>query len=117
VTIVEEMVTKGSFASRGSERREWLKCGQTRTGTTHLMVCLSLVCHCPGVRPLFVKFWLGETKVLLEEGTLLDELNRSDRFGNQLDRFGLFVQRNLSDRFQNHSDRFGGSMVTVDTVF
>jgi hypothetical protein len=32
VTIVEEMVTRESFASRGSVKREWLRSGLTRTG-------------------------------------------------------------------------------------
>jgi hypothetical protein len=50
--------------------------------------------------------------VLWVEGTLLDELNWSDRFGNRLDRFGLFVQRNRSDRFHNRLDWFVGSRVT-----
>jgi hypothetical protein len=50
VGIVVEMVTRMSFASRGSMRREWLRSGLIRTSTTLLMVCLSLVCHCPGVR-------------------------------------------------------------------
>jgi hypothetical protein len=34
----------------------------------------------PGVRPLFAQFRLGEKRVFWEEGTLLVELNRSDRF-------------------------------------
>jgi hypothetical protein len=45
VTIVEEMVTRESFASRGSMRREWLRSGLTRIGTTLPMVYLSLVCE------------------------------------------------------------------------
>jgi hypothetical protein len=48
--IVEEMAIKMSFASRGSERREWQRSGLTRTSTTHPMVYLSLVCRCPGPR-------------------------------------------------------------------
>jgi hypothetical protein len=51
VTIVGEMVTRVSFASRGSVRREWLRSGLTRTGTTILMVFLSLVYHYPGEGP------------------------------------------------------------------
>jgi hypothetical protein len=47
VCFVERMVRRESFATREGERREWLRSGQTRTGTTLLMVCLSLVCHCP----------------------------------------------------------------------
>jgi hypothetical protein len=50
VTIVGEMVTRVSFASRGSERREWRRSGLTRTSTTPLMVYLSLVCRCPRPR-------------------------------------------------------------------
>jgi hypothetical protein len=50
VTIVGEMVTRVSFASRGSMRREWRRSGLTRTSTTLPMVYLSLVCRCPGPR-------------------------------------------------------------------
>jgi hypothetical protein len=60
VSIVGEMVTRVSFTSRGSVRREWQSSGLTRTGTTLLMVYLSLVCHCLGKRPLCVWFRLGE---------------------------------------------------------
>jgi hypothetical protein len=48
VIIVGEMVTRVSFASRGSMRREWRRSGLTRTSTTLPMVYLSLVCRCPG---------------------------------------------------------------------
>jgi hypothetical protein len=34
VSIVGEMAIRRSFASRGSERREWLRSGLTRTSTT-----------------------------------------------------------------------------------
>jgi hypothetical protein len=34
VAIVGEMATRMSFASRGSERREWRRSGLTRTSTT-----------------------------------------------------------------------------------
>jgi hypothetical protein len=50
VSFVERMVTRKSFAIREGERREWLRSGQTRTGTTLLMMCLSLVCSCLGPR-------------------------------------------------------------------
>jgi hypothetical protein len=50
VTIVGELVTRMSFASRGSVRREWQRSGLTRTSTTIPMVYLSLVCRCPGPR-------------------------------------------------------------------
>jgi hypothetical protein len=60
VSFVERMVTRESFATREGERREWLRSGQTRTGTTLLMVCLSLICHCPRERVLCVRFRLGE---------------------------------------------------------
>jgi hypothetical protein len=45
---------------REGERREWLRSGQTRTGTSLLMVCLSLVCHYLRERFLCVRFRLGE---------------------------------------------------------
>jgi hypothetical protein len=45
VCFVGMMVISRSFDIRKRERREWLRSGQTRTGTTLLMVCLSLVCH------------------------------------------------------------------------
>jgi hypothetical protein len=41
---------KKEFCYKRRERREWLRSGQTRTGTTHLMMCLSLMCSCPGPR-------------------------------------------------------------------
>jgi hypothetical protein len=78
VTIMGEMVTRVSFPSRRSVGREWLRSGQRRTSTTHLMVCMSLVCHSLGVRPLCALFQLRETRGLSEEGTLLDEINQSD---------------------------------------
>jgi hypothetical protein len=71
VTIVGEMVTRVSFASRGSVRREWQRSGLTRTSTTLPIVYLSLVCRCPGPRRLWERFQLGEIKrwqvVLLTE--------------------------------------------------
>jgi hypothetical protein len=73
VSFVERMVTRESFATREGEMREWLRSGQTRTGTTLLMVCLSLVCHCPRERVLCVRFRLGEKRVLWEEEVLLEE--------------------------------------------
>jgi hypothetical protein len=64
------------FASRRSERRKWLMSGLTRTCTTLLMVYLSLVCICPGQRPLSLHFRLGEIEefqvVLLAEHHRLD---------------------------------------------
>jgi hypothetical protein len=45
-----KMIIRMSFASRGSERREWRRSGLTRTSTTLPMVYLSLVCRCPGPR-------------------------------------------------------------------
>jgi hypothetical protein len=69
--FVERMVTRESFAIREGERREWLWSGQTRTDTTPSVVCLSLVCRCPGPRQVREQFRLGESKrlqeVLLEE--------------------------------------------------
>jgi hypothetical protein len=43
VAIVGEMAIRMSFASRGSERREWRRSGLTRTSITPLVVYLSLV--------------------------------------------------------------------------
>jgi hypothetical protein len=37
VSIVERMVTRKSFAIKEGERRQWLRSGQTRTGTTLFM--------------------------------------------------------------------------------
>jgi hypothetical protein len=48
--IVGEMAIRMSFASRGSERREWQRSGLTRTSTTLPMVYLSLVFRCPWTR-------------------------------------------------------------------
>jgi hypothetical protein len=73
MSFVERMVTRESFATREGERREWLRSGQTRTGTTLLTVCMSLVCYCPRERVLCVRFWLGEKRVLWEEEVLLEE--------------------------------------------
>jgi hypothetical protein len=50
VAIVGEMAIRMSFASRGSEMREWQRSGLTRTSTTLPMVYLSLVCRCLGPR-------------------------------------------------------------------
>jgi hypothetical protein len=88
VSFVERMVTRESFFVREGERREWLKNGRTRTGTTLVMVCLSLVCHFPRERVLCIRFWLGEERVPWEKGTLLEELNQPDRFGNRSDQSG-----------------------------
>jgi hypothetical protein len=88
VSFVKRIVTRESFAIREGERREWLRCGQIRTSTTLLMVCLSLICHCPRERVLCVRFRLGKKIVLWEKRTLLEELNRPDRFGNRSNRFG-----------------------------
>jgi hypothetical protein len=55
------------------------------------MVCLSLVCHYPGVRKLITQFRLGEKRVLWEKGTLLEESNRSDRFGGSRGTSLVFV--------------------------
>jgi hypothetical protein len=46
VAIVGEMAIRMSFASRGSERREWRRSGLTRTSTTLSLVYLSLMCRC-----------------------------------------------------------------------
>jgi hypothetical protein len=60
VSFVERMVTRESFAIRERERREWLRSGQTRMGTTLLMVCLSLICHYLRERVLCIWFQHGE---------------------------------------------------------
>jgi hypothetical protein len=52
VTIAGEMVTRVSFASRRSVRREWQRSGLTKITTTLIMVYLSLVCRCPGPKQL-----------------------------------------------------------------
>jgi hypothetical protein len=44
VTIVGDVVTRVSFASRRGVRREWQRNGITRTSTTFPIVYLSLVC-------------------------------------------------------------------------
>jgi hypothetical protein len=62
VSFVERMVTTESFAIRERERREWLRSGRTRTGTTLFMLCLSLVCHCLRERALCVRFQHGEMR-------------------------------------------------------
>jgi hypothetical protein len=48
VVIVGEMAIRMSFASRGSERREWRRSGLTRTSTTLPMVYLSLCADAKG---------------------------------------------------------------------
>jgi hypothetical protein len=60
VSFVERMVTRESFAIREGKRREWLRSGQTRTGTTLLMVCLSLVCLYPRERVSGIRFQHGK---------------------------------------------------------
>jgi hypothetical protein len=72
VIFVERMATRQSFSTREGGRREWRRSGQTRTGTTLLMVCLSLVYHFPRERVLSVRFRLGEKRVLWEEEVLLE---------------------------------------------
>jgi hypothetical protein len=79
--FVERMVTRESFAIREGERREWLRSGQTRTGTAVLMVCLSLVCLCPRERVLGMRFQHGEIGEPQVEARLLAEDHRPDRLG------------------------------------
>jgi hypothetical protein len=62
VSFVGRMVTRESFAIRERERREWLRSGRTRTGTTFLMVCLSLICHCLRERALCVRIRHGDMR-------------------------------------------------------
>jgi hypothetical protein len=82
VGIVEEMVTRMSFASRGSVRRGWLRSGLTRIGTTTQMLYLSLVCKCPGSRLLLEWFWLGEIERW--QVVLLAEHHHSNRSGGSV---------------------------------
>jgi hypothetical protein len=65
VAILGEMAIRMSFASRGSERREWRRIGLTRTSTTLPMVYLSLVCRCPGAKASVrtIRAW-GEWKAV-----------------------------------------------------
>jgi hypothetical protein len=44
---------KDEFFINRKREGEWLRSGQPRTGTNHLMLFLSLVCHYLGVKPLF----------------------------------------------------------------
>jgi hypothetical protein len=81
VSFVERMVTRKSFAIIEGERREWLRSGQTRTGTTLLMVCLSLVCLCPRKRVLCIRFQHGEIGEPQVEASLLAEDHRPNRSG------------------------------------
>jgi hypothetical protein len=81
VSFMERMVTRESFAIREGERREWLRSGQTRTRTTLLMVCLSLVCLCPRERVLGIRFQHGEIGEPQVEARLLAEDHRPDRSG------------------------------------
>jgi hypothetical protein len=71
--------TRMSFASRGSEKRGWLRSGKTRIGTTLPMVYLSLVCHCPGVKLWREVFRHGEMRVPAAEEKFWR--GRSDRPG------------------------------------
>jgi hypothetical protein len=52
MTIVGEIVTRASFASRRSMRREWQRSGLAKTSITLPMVYLSIVCKCLGPRRL-----------------------------------------------------------------
>jgi hypothetical protein len=79
VSIVERMVTRKSFATREGQRREWLRSGQTRTGTTFLMVCLSLVCHYLRERVLCIRFQHGEIEKSQVKASLLAEDHQLDR--------------------------------------
>jgi hypothetical protein len=79
VSFVERMVTRESFAIREGERREWLRSGQTRTGTTLLMVCLSLVCHYLREKVLCIQFQHGEIGEPQMEAILLAEDHLPDR--------------------------------------
>jgi hypothetical protein len=63
--IVGEMVTRVSFASRESVRREWRRSRITRTSTTLPMVYLSLMCKCPKAKAIVrtVRAWGDRTAV------------------------------------------------------
>jgi hypothetical protein len=73
------MVIRKSFAVRERERRELLRSWRTRTGTTLLMVCLSLVCHYTMERVLCIRFQDGEIGALVAEVVVWR--GRSDRPG------------------------------------
>jgi hypothetical protein len=79
VSFVEKMVTRESFAIGKRERQEWLRSGLTRTSTTLLMVCLSLVCHYLRERTLCVRFQHGEMRNPV--ATVVVWRGRSDRPG------------------------------------
>jgi hypothetical protein len=79
VSFVERMITRESFAITEGERREWLRSGQTRTGTTLLMVCLSLVCPYPREKVLGILFQHGEIGEPQVKASLLAEDHRPDR--------------------------------------
>jgi hypothetical protein len=79
VSIVERMVTRESFSTREGEWRECLRSGQTRTGTTLLMVCLSLVCHYLREKVLCIRFQHGEIGEPQVDATLLAEDHQPDR--------------------------------------
>jgi hypothetical protein len=81
VSFEERMVTRKSFAIREGERREWLRSGQTRIGTTLFMVCLSLICLCPRERVLCIRVQLGEIGEPQVETRLLAEDHWPDRSG------------------------------------
>jgi hypothetical protein len=74
VSIVGGMVIRESFASGGEGRRGLLGRRQTRTGTTLLVVCLSLVL-CLEVRVLCIPSHLGGI------GAFLPEVLRVPAFG------------------------------------
>jgi hypothetical protein len=52
-----------------------------KTGTTLLMVCLSLICFCPRERVLCIWFQYGEIGEPQVEASQLDEDHRPDRSG------------------------------------
>jgi hypothetical protein len=74
VSIVGGMVISENFASGGERRRGLLGRWQTRTGTTLLVVCLSLVL-CLEVRVLCIQSHLGGI------GAFLPEVLRVSAFG------------------------------------
>jgi hypothetical protein len=79
VSFVGMMVTRESFYIRERKRREWLRSGQTRTGTTLVMVYLNLVCLCPRERVLCIRFLHGEIGESQVEVSLLAGDHRPDR--------------------------------------
>jgi hypothetical protein len=55
---------KGGFRFKKRREEKMAKEWPNKDKYNPSQMCLSLVCHYPGVRPLFTQFWLGEKRVL-----------------------------------------------------